>query len=284
MKNSIVVVPFFLVLLWGTLLSFGQQTVSEEAKRHFDRGMAAVEMAKSPEDYEPAIKEFEQAVRLAPDWPDVYYNLGMIQEKAEKYGDAIASFRNYLRLAPDAGDAETVKSLINKLEYKNEKEGGIKKVYDMMTSGSYGRELIGDFKKTGDEWVCSGPYSFYNTLNEFRNVTGKLEVRNHAFEENVYHPDLHSPVPREWEPVKVNGKSYEYTYPYYEDVSSGYVVRMDVKVKGEIISIDPPRVKEIIQSSITWGAPIPGDQDSRGRPWRHSYNGTAECVFELRVK
>ncbi|MDP2278615.1 MAG: hypothetical protein Q8K51_10375, partial [Nitrospirota bacterium] len=41
------------------------QIIPEEAKRHFDRGMAAVEMAKSPADYESAIKEFTQAARLA---------------------------------------------------------------------------------------------------------------------------------------------------------------------------------------------------------------------------
>jgi tetratricopeptide (TPR) repeat protein len=96
--------------------------VSEEAQRHFDRGVAAVEMAKSPDDYAISIKEFEQAKRLAPDWPDVYYNLGMVQEKAEKYSDAITSLKQYLRLAPNASDAATVKSLINKLEFKAEQE------------------------------------------------------------------------------------------------------------------------------------------------------------------
>lgn len=98
------------------------QTISEEAQRYFDRGMAAVEIAKSPDDYAPAIKEFEQAIRLAPDWPDVYYKLGMVQEKAGKYRDAIISFRQYQRLAPNASDAATVKSLINKLEFKAEQE------------------------------------------------------------------------------------------------------------------------------------------------------------------
>lgn len=96
-------------------------TVSEEAKRHFDRGVAAVEMAKSPADYEAAIKEFTQAARLAPGWADIYYNLGMVQEKAEEYSDAITSLKQYLRLAPNASDAETVKTLINKLEYKRDR-------------------------------------------------------------------------------------------------------------------------------------------------------------------
>jgi tetratricopeptide (TPR) repeat protein len=121
MNKIIVLHTTILILFCGIASSFGQ-TVSDEAKRHFDRGMAAVEMAKTAEDYGSAIKEFEQAAKLAPDWPDVYYNLGMVQEKAEKYSDAVTNLKQYLRLAPNASDAETAKSLINKLEYRAEKQ------------------------------------------------------------------------------------------------------------------------------------------------------------------
>lgn len=120
MKKLITRLSTLAILFSGITASFCQQTVSEEAKRHFDRGMAAVEMAKSFENYISAIKEFEQAAQLAPDWPDAYYNLGVVQEKAEKYRDALASLRRYLQLAPAANDADAVKTLINKLEYKAE--------------------------------------------------------------------------------------------------------------------------------------------------------------------
>lgn len=117
MKKIIVLLTTIFILIFGIASSFGQ-TVSEEARRHFDYGMAAIEMAKSPADYEAAIKEFEQATKLAPDWPDAFYNLGLAQEGVEKFADAARSYRQYLRLAPDADDAEEIKSLINKLEYK----------------------------------------------------------------------------------------------------------------------------------------------------------------------
>jgi hypothetical protein len=119
MKRYSVMFAAILVLLLGVAPVFGQ-TVSDEAKRHFDRGVAAAEMAKEPADYELAIREFEQAARLAPDWPDLFYNLGLVQESAEKYADAIKSLRQYLQLAPNAIDAEEVKSRINKLEFKAE--------------------------------------------------------------------------------------------------------------------------------------------------------------------
>jgi len=117
--NALIIIYSFLLICLAT--NVAAQNVSEEAKRYFARGVAAVEMAKSPSDYESAIKEFGQAVNLAPNWPDVYYNLGLVQEKAEKYGDAVISLRQYLKLAPTAGDIEEVKVLIAKNEYKNEK-------------------------------------------------------------------------------------------------------------------------------------------------------------------
>jgi formylglycine-generating enzyme required for sulfatase activity len=119
MKRLIFVLAVGAIIIAGFTSSFGQ-TVSDEAKRHFNRGVAAVEMAKSPADYEAAIKEFKQAIDLAPDWADAYYNLGKVQEQAEKFADAVVSFKQYLRLSPKASDTDTVKSLIDKLEYKAE--------------------------------------------------------------------------------------------------------------------------------------------------------------------
>jgi tetratricopeptide (TPR) repeat protein len=119
MKKLNLVLAVGAIVIAGFTPSFGQN-ISDEARRHFDRGAAAVEMAKSPEDYEVAINEFKQAINLAPDWADAYFNLGKVQEQAEKFGEAIASLREYLRLAPNASDADEIKSLINKLEFKAE--------------------------------------------------------------------------------------------------------------------------------------------------------------------
>lgn len=95
--------------------------VSEEAQRYMTRGIAAVEMAKSPGDYALAVKEFEKAARLAPDWPDIYYNLGNVQSKAGDYPSAMKSFQRYLELAPKSPDAAKVQEEIFKLEYRQER-------------------------------------------------------------------------------------------------------------------------------------------------------------------
>ena len=272
-KKSCIIILVILLMSYSSCV-FGQ-AVSDEAKRHFDRGMTAVEMAKSPGDYAPAIREFEQAVSLAPNWPNAYYSLGKAQEKAEKYSDAITNLKQYLRLAPNASDADTIKTLVNKLEYKQEREEGVNKVYNMMASDLYTRKQIDRKTVSRGSWVeCAGSLEF------FRMVSGKLQAQNLWYGSNgidIYHPQQHPPIPREWEQVKVDGKFYEYTYLHYMDTSISYVVRTDYEVKGEIISIDPPRVKETVKCSVTWGAPIEGNRRS-WRSWNRKYNG--EAVYE----
>jgi tetratricopeptide (TPR) repeat protein len=96
------------------------ETVPEEAQRYMARGVAAAEMAKTPKDYERAVREFEQAAKLAPNWPDVYFNLGSVQTKAGNYGEAMRHYKRYLELAPKTPDAAEVREEIYKLEYRAE--------------------------------------------------------------------------------------------------------------------------------------------------------------------
>lgn len=141
-------------------------TVSEEAQRYMAQGVAAVEMAKSPADYEDAISKFEKAKSLAPDWPDVYYNLGSVQEKAGKYGNAVTTLKQYLRLAPNAEDAAMVRNLITKLEYKAAQEITKEVALDIYGSlsdstkwrfvgeGSAYKNWVRGFRRDGDRiWV-----------------------------------------------------------------------------------------------------------------------------------
>ena len=116
------------------LSSINAQTIPEEARRHMARGQAAVEMAKSTEEYAPAIKEFEQAVKLAPNWPDPYYNLAILQEKTGKLKEAVESLKQYLRLAPDAPDAAKIQEHIYKLEYKAEQVLTVPEIIDVLVS------------------------------------------------------------------------------------------------------------------------------------------------------
>lgn len=96
--------------------------VSDEAKRYMTRGITAIEMAKTPGDYALAIPEFEQAARLAPDWPEVYYNLGGVHAKIGDYTSAMKNYQRYLELAPQSPDAAKVRDEIYKLEYRRDRD------------------------------------------------------------------------------------------------------------------------------------------------------------------
>jgi hypothetical protein len=115
------------ILLAGVSVTLAE-IVPEEARRFMARGMAAVEMAKTPKDYERAVREFEQAAKLAPNWPDVYFNLGAVQAKAGNYGEAMRHYKRYLELAPNAPDAAKVREEIYKLEYRAEEEKLVKEI------------------------------------------------------------------------------------------------------------------------------------------------------------
>jgi tetratricopeptide (TPR) repeat protein len=116
-------------LLFSTV---NAQTVPEDARRHMARGQAAVEMAKSPVELEDAIMEFQEAARLAPDWADPYYNLGMMQNKMEQFDDALKNLARYLQLAPSASNAGQVQELIYRIEYRRDKAAKRKMTIDAL--------------------------------------------------------------------------------------------------------------------------------------------------------
>lgn len=108
--------------------------VSPEAQRHYDRAQAATEIAASSGDYMPAILEYKEALALAPNWADAYYNLGLVQQKAKDFKGAVFSFRKYLQLFPHAPNALAVRSLINKAEYMAEQTLSSEDIYHIFTS------------------------------------------------------------------------------------------------------------------------------------------------------
>jgi tetratricopeptide (TPR) repeat protein len=94
--------------------------VPAEVERYMSRGFIAVKMSKSKDDFKNAIAEFQKALAVAPWIPDLYYNIGVVQEKAELFDDAIKSFNFYILAAPGAKDRKEVRDRIYKLEYLNE--------------------------------------------------------------------------------------------------------------------------------------------------------------------
>ena len=94
--------------------------ISEEARRHLLRGMAAVEMAKSNDDLMIAVDEFQRATEIGPQLAMAWFNLGKAQGQLGRFAEAIASYRQYLVVVPGADDAQRVRDEIIKLEFRQE--------------------------------------------------------------------------------------------------------------------------------------------------------------------
>lgn len=273
MKRIIPALGAVFALFLATAIGFGQG-VPSEARRHFEAGLAAVEAARSRADYRAAIDEFEQAARLAPEWPGAFRALGLVQRAAKKYAEAEKSFRRYLELAPNAADADKISGLIGEMSGQQGQEAEVRKILEMMASGRFRRKRV-------EQTVLSGPSDLgMGPLESFRMVAGDLQAENGWVRfPDAYHPKQHPPIPRQWEPVKVDGRFYSYTYSHYMDMSTSYVVRYDYEVTGEVVSLAPPRLKETVYWSFTWGAPIEGNKE----PWLDDYDreGAGEYLYEL---
>lgn len=97
-----------------------------------------METAKSAADDKKAVTEFDRACALAPEWPDPYYNLVIVQEASGEHEAAAKSLQRCLELSPGAGDAAEVKKKVYKLECladRNNIDGGWK-----VDTGKYSTE------------------------------------------------------------------------------------------------------------------------------------------------
>ncbi len=132
-------------MLLGITNNLIAQNIPEEARRHFQYGIAAAEMATSSDDLQEAITEFKKAASIAPDWADVYYQLGLVLEKTQNYNDAIAYYKKYLQLSPNTERSTIVKDLIYKLEYKAAKDKDKQAILDALQSGVKEKKMEGGF-------------------------------------------------------------------------------------------------------------------------------------------
>ena len=95
--------------------------IPDEARKFVNRGMAAAEGAKTEKDYQDAAGEFQKAVNMAPWLGSGYRNLAVVQDKAGQYAQAIQNLKLYLLTNPPAADADAAKTLMDKIEYRQEK-------------------------------------------------------------------------------------------------------------------------------------------------------------------
>jgi tetratricopeptide (TPR) repeat protein len=144
-------------------------TIPEEARKSLNRGMAAAEGAMNADDYKDAIEEFQKAVDIAP-WLGIgYRNLAVMQDKAGHYPPAVRNLKLFLLTNPSAADADAAKTLMDKIEYRQEKAA--RESSPEALAAKKQKEYAEWLKKIdGRRYTYSGPYSG-------QGVTGVLDVR-----------------------------------------------------------------------------------------------------------
>lgn len=96
--------------------------ISEEARRAFVRGGTAFSEAQGPEDFARAAELFSEAVKLAPKWPEPWFNLAKAREAGKDYAGALAALKSYLALPLSAADKRQAQDLSYALEEKAAKK------------------------------------------------------------------------------------------------------------------------------------------------------------------
>lgn len=275
MRNKLLV-SVLSVTLFGAL-SFAQQKVSDEAQRFYDRGMAALEMAKSLDDNTAAVEEFNKAISAAPNWAEPYYQLAMVQEKFEKYGEAVVNLKHYLLLAPNAGNVATVKSLVNKLEYKQDQKQAVKKIFELMGTAKSNKIISKEDKGPEKGWAWQ-PY--------FSLQQGVLKVDNVFYDTSAQSPYSdwpgivqYNPKWIQHAPVQIQDRFFEYSYvyPIWGMLgNTGGILVCEVKGKGEVISTRPARIKV----AVTLKHLSFYDKNERSVVILDKTNDTAEYIIE----
>ena len=85
-----------LVLLVKSIPGFGQQ---QPASR-FESLVAAAQQAQAANDFAAAVNDYKQAVRIQPDMPELWANLGLMEQQAGDISGALQSFLHANHLNP----------------------------------------------------------------------------------------------------------------------------------------------------------------------------------------
>jgi hypothetical protein len=110
-----------LICLTGAAQTYAQQQDGEEVRRY----IRYAQTAYSSGNYLDALTEYQTALKLVPNYPELYKAIGDVYEKLATTADlkaAITHYQRYLELAPDAIDVRQVKDKIYDLEYLSKKQ------------------------------------------------------------------------------------------------------------------------------------------------------------------
>ena len=94
--------------------------LTEDARKYVMRAEVLVD-EKKPGD---AIEQYAQAAKLAPFYPQDYYNMAVLSANLGKFKEAVSLMHAFIDLAPDAKNAREAADLTYKWEFMLERASG----------------------------------------------------------------------------------------------------------------------------------------------------------------
>lgn len=88
-------------LALGAVCELRAQDANESAAQHNNEGVALA----SQERLQEAIRAFQKAIALAPDFAAAYYNLGLAHTRLQHYREAVRALSAAVQIQPDYGEA-----------------------------------------------------------------------------------------------------------------------------------------------------------------------------------
>lgn len=117
--------------------------IPEEARRHFIKAVTMQKEAKDTKGFESAANSYNQALLIAPWWPEAYYNLSIALEQSGQFDGAMKALRLYIMTNPAPADVRAAQDKIYAIEAKKE----------MAAKASSPEAMAAKKQKEDEEWL-----------------------------------------------------------------------------------------------------------------------------------
>jgi len=94
--------------------------IPEEARRYFVKANTFQKGSKDIRDYGLSINAYDEALLIAPWWPEAYYSLSIAHERSDHFDEAVKALKLYLMTNPSASEAREAQDKIYALEAKKD--------------------------------------------------------------------------------------------------------------------------------------------------------------------
>jgi tetratricopeptide (TPR) repeat protein len=173
-----VLIPVVFVL--SLISQINAQTTSSEAKRLFQEGVKAKEKFA----YDDAMKKFEEALKLTPEYSEALHALGLVYIAKKMNEQAVRTFNEVLRLNPNPRMVREANWAIMRLQNSRSEKNQRRNI-----TAPNVKKLIAGWDKIipAVRNVCDALQSFLDT-GDFSGAEEKLENTRRLLNSNSYYP------------------------------------------------------------------------------------------------